>query len=89
MLIFYSSSLQDGRTEVATPISEMLAQMTQTEYPLEVLKARPLPEGVEPTRLELYLTSADFEVALGVSRAEFEQLPVWKQTKLKKERGLF
>lgn len=63
--------------------------MTQTEYPLAVLKARPLPEGVEPTRLELYLTCADFEVALGISRAEFEQLPVWKQTKLKKERGLF
>ncbi|KAH8365972.1 hypothetical protein KR093_007767 [Drosophila rubida] len=82
-------NLEDGRSEVATPISEMLAQMTQTEYPLEVLKARPLPEGVEPTRLELYLSSEDFQLALGMSREEFEQLPVWKQTKLKKERGLF
>ncbi|KAM8710344.1 hypothetical protein ACLKA7_017041 [Drosophila subpalustris] len=82
-------NLEDGRTEAATPISEMLAQMTQTEYPLEVLKARPLPEGVEPTRLELYLTNEDFQRALGVSHEEFEQLPVWKQTKLKKERGLF
>ncbi|XP_060651600.1 LOW QUALITY PROTEIN: uncharacterized protein LOC132788284 [Drosophila nasuta] len=82
-------NLEDGRSDVATPISEMLAQMTQTEYPLEVLKARPLPEGVEPTRLELYLSSDDFQLALGMSREEFEQLPVWKQTKLKKERGLF
>lgn len=70
-------------------ISEMLAQMTQTEYPLEVLKARPLPEGIEPTRLELYLNTNEFQQALGVSRSEFDQLPVWKQTKLKKERGLF
>ncbi|KPU77558.1 uncharacterized protein Dana_GF24919, isoform B [Drosophila ananassae] len=80
---------EDGRTNVPVTISEMLAQMTQTEYPLEVLKARPLPEGVEPTRLEVYLNSDDFKLALGCSRAEFEQLPIWKQTKLKKERGLF
>ncbi|XP_017108286.2 supervillin isoform X11 [Drosophila bipectinata] len=80
---------EDGRTNIPVTISEMLAQMTQTEYPLEVLKARPLPEGVEPTRLEVYLNSDDFKLALGCSRAEFEQLPIWKQTKLKKERGLF
>ncbi|EDV95526.1 GH15732 [Drosophila grimshawi] len=82
-------NLKDGRTDDSVSISEMLAQMTQTEYPLEVLQARPLPEGVEPTRLELYLNIDDFEQALGVTRSKFEQLPVWKQTKLKKERGLF
>ncbi|KAI8039065.1 hypothetical protein M5D96_007780 [Drosophila gunungcola] len=80
---------EDGRTDEPMSIGTMLAQMTQTEYPLEVLKARPLPEGVEPTRLEVYLNAEDFQVALGCSRAEFEQLPIWKQTKLKKERGLF
>ncbi|XP_030386006.1 supervillin-like isoform X1 [Scaptodrosophila lebanonensis] len=82
-------NLEDGRTDTPTPISTMLAQMTQTEYPLEVLKARPLPEGVEPTRLELYLNPDDFERALGLSKHDFEQLPIWKQTNLKKERGLF
>ncbi|XP_037720953.1 uncharacterized protein LOC119554215 isoform X4 [Drosophila subpulchrella] len=80
---------EDGRTDASITIGTMLAQMTQTEYPLEVLKARPLPEGVEPTRLEVYLNAEDFRTALGCSRAEFEQLPIWKQTKLKKERGLF
>ncbi|XP_017841740.1 supervillin isoform X13 [Drosophila busckii] len=82
-------NLEDGRTDTPMPISEMLAQMTQTEYPLDVLKSRPLPEGVEPTQLELYLSTEDFHRALGISREEFEQLPLWKQTKLKKERGLF
>ncbi|XP_032575549.1 uncharacterized protein LOC6610486 isoform X5 [Drosophila sechellia] len=80
---------EDGRTDASISIGTMLAQMTQTEYPLEVLKARPLPEGVEPTRLEVYLNAEDFQAALGCSRGEFEQLPIWKQTKLKKERGLF
>ncbi|XP_011290699.1 pneumococcal serine-rich repeat protein isoform X3 [Musca domestica] len=82
-------NLQDGRTNEPLPIADVLEQLLQTEYPLEVLKARPLPEGVDPTRLELYLNTDDFEKALGLQRSEFEQMPLWKQTNLKKERGLF
>ncbi|KAL9910395.1 supervillin isoform 7-T7 [Glossina fuscipes fuscipes] len=82
-------NLQDGRSNKPIPITEVLTQLTQTEYPWEVLKERPLPEGVDPTRLEVYLNNEDFQKALGLSRAEFEQMPVWKQTNLKKERGLF
>ncbi|XP_037907109.1 uncharacterized protein LOC119649162 isoform X6 [Hermetia illucens] len=82
-------NLQDGRNKDPTPIAECLSQLTQKEYPLAVLKQRPLPEGVEPTRLELYLNDSEFVPALGITRQEFDQLPVWKQTNLKKERGLF
>ncbi|XP_055913669.1 uncharacterized protein LOC129947223 isoform X4 [Eupeodes corollae] len=82
-------NMEDGRTNIATPITDVLTQLTQTEYPLSVIKERPLPEGVDPTRLELYLNDADFQEALGISRDEFDQLPLWKQTNLKKERGLF
>ncbi|XP_069967787.1 platelet binding protein GspB isoform X5 [Bactrocera oleae] len=82
-------NMQDGRTDEPTPITDVLKQLTQTEYPLAILKERPLPEGVDPTRLELYLNEADFQTALGMTSAEFEQMPVWKQTNLKKERGLF
>ncbi|XP_049314849.1 uncharacterized protein LOC105227966 isoform X13 [Bactrocera dorsalis] len=82
-------NMQDGRTDEPTPITDVLKQLTQTEYPLAILKERPLPEGVDPTRLELYLNAADFQTALGMTSAEFEQMPLWKQTNLKKERGLF
>lgn len=82
-------NMEDGRTNTATPIVDVLIQLTQTEYPLSVIKERPLPEGVDPTRLELYLNASDFQEALGISREEFDQLPLWKQTNLKKERGLF
>uniref|UniRef100_A0A1A9WC79 HP domain-containing protein n=1 Tax=Glossina brevipalpis TaxID=37001 RepID=A0A1A9WC79_9MUSC len=82
-------NLQDGRSNKPIHITEVLTQLTQTEYPWEVLKKRPLPEGVDPTRLEVYLNDDDFQNALGLSRTEFEQMPVWKQTSLKKERGLF
>ncbi|XP_037823151.1 supervillin-like isoform X1 [Lucilia sericata] len=82
-------NLQDGRTDEPLPIIDVLQQLTQTEYPLDVLKERPLPEGVDPTRLELYLNDEDFVKALGITRTDFEQMPLWKQTNLKKEKGLF
>lgn len=81
--------MKDGRTNEPLPIADVLEQLSQTEYPLEVLQKRPLPEGVDPSRLELYLNAEDFEKALGQTRSEFEQMPLWKQTNLKKERGLF
>lgn len=75
--------------EQSIPISEVIKQLMQTEYPLSTLLERPLPEGVDPIHLEDYLNENDFEEALGVSKEEFEKLPIWKQTNLKKERGLF
>lgn len=87
--LFISLKLQDGRIETVVSISEALSQLSQKEHPLAVLLARPLPEGCDATRLELYLSEADFVPALGCDRNEFERMPLWKQTNLKKERGLF
>jgi len=39
-----------------------LARVTQETYPAAQLLQRPLPDGVDPTRLELYLTPASFKV---------------------------
>ncbi|XP_037030396.1 supervillin isoform X2 [Bradysia coprophila] len=82
-------NIQDGRSEVPVSISEALSQLSQKKHPLSVLLTRPLPEGCDPTRLEMYLEDDDFEVALGVPQSEFERMPLWKQTKLKKDKGLF
>ncbi|XP_059614668.1 supervillin isoform X2 [Phlebotomus argentipes] len=79
----------DGRSEDVMSISQYLSQITQREYPLATLLSRPLPEGVDPTRLELYLSPDEFEEALGVTLSDFQEMPFWKQTKLKKEIGLF
>lgn len=80
---------QDGRTDIPIPLYECLASLSQSEYPLSVLLDHPLPEGVDPTKLEHYLSNSEFETALGISRPEYDQLPHWKQTNLKKDRGLF
>ena len=50
---------------------------------------RPLPEGVEPTKLDKYLLESEFEKGLGMTQTEFYALPQWKQTKVKREKGLF
>lgn len=73
----------------AVPIGDGLAQLAQSEHSLAVLLARPLPEGCDPTRLEVYLGDAEFVSALGIERTEFERMPLWRQTELKRERGLF
>nr|XP_025741617.1 supervillin isoform X2 [Callorhinus ursinus] len=79
-------------TEVSnqiTLVEDVLAKLCKTIYPLADLLARPLPEGVDPLKLELYLTDEDFEFALDITRDEYNALPAWKQVNLKKAKGLF
>ncbi|XP_041102929.1 supervillin-like isoform X3 [Polyodon spathula] len=77
-------------------VEDVLARLCKTVYPLDELLARPLPEGVDPLKLELYLSDDDFEEiestmkkALDMVREEYEALPAWKQVKVKKAKGLF
>lgn len=70
-------------------VEDVLARLCQSTYPLSELLSRPLPEGVDPLRLELYLSDQDFQHALDMSREDFHTLPSWKQVNLKKNKGLF
>ncbi|XP_024135260.1 supervillin isoform X4 [Oryzias melastigma] len=42
-------------------VEDVLARLCQNSFPLSQLQARPLPEGVDPLRLEVYLSDQDFE----------------------------
>ncbi|KAI3359141.1 hypothetical protein L3Q82_002674 [Scortum barcoo] len=44
-----------------TLVQDALAQLMKTQYPLEELLRSPLPEGVDPQRLEVYLSDQDFQ----------------------------
>uniref|UniRef100_A0A673FMI3 Supervillin-like n=1 Tax=Sinocyclocheilus rhinocerous TaxID=307959 RepID=A0A673FMI3_9TELE len=70
-------------------VEDVLTRLCKTAYPLADLQARPLPEGVDPLRLEIYLSDEDFEKALEMTRSEYEALPGWKQVNVKKAKGLF
>lgn len=71
------------------PLENQLAQLSRSTYPLAELLQRPLPEGVDPTHIEKYLSPEDFQELLSMSKEDFEKLPSWKKTALKKEKGLF
>lgn len=47
-----------------TLVQDALAQLMKTQYPLEELLQSPLPEGVDPQHLEVYLSDEDFQVNL-------------------------
>ncbi|KAL7851033.1 hypothetical protein AOLI_G00213890 [Acnodon oligacanthus] len=70
-------------------VEDVLSRLCQSTYPLEALQSRPLPHGVDPLRLEIYLSDEDFEKALEMKREDYEALPGWKQVNVKKAKGLF
>ncbi|XP_033913426.3 supervillin-like isoform X2 [Acipenser ruthenus] len=70
-------------------VQDALARLCKTQYSFEELQAKPLPEGVDPLKLEIYLSNEDFQRVLEMKRDEFNSLPNWKQINLKKSKGLF
>lgn len=83
-------NLKDGKkANLKLSVENELALLLRTTYPLAELLQRPLPEGVDPTHLEIYLSSKDFQELLSMTKEDFQKLPSWKQTTMKKEKGLF
>ncbi|XP_051796976.1 supervillin isoform X2 [Acanthochromis polyacanthus] len=72
-----------------TLVQDALAQLMKTQFPLEELLRSPLPEGVDPQHLEVYLSDQDFQTIMEMKRDEYASLPSWKQIDLKKSKGLF
>ena len=70
-------------------IEDELLKYERTQFSLDILKQRPLPEGVDPARLETYLSDGEFKKVFKMDKEQFSKLPAWKQTKNKKEVGLF
>ncbi|KAJ3635356.1 hypothetical protein MTP99_008269 [Tenebrio molitor] len=83
-------NVKDGRqADAKLSVENELALLLRTTYPLAELLQKPLPEGVDPTHLEIYLSPEDFQTLLSMTKEEFQKLPIWKQTAMKKEKGLF
>ncbi|XP_061665830.1 supervillin isoform X2 [Syngnathoides biaculeatus] len=83
------SSKVEGSKNKVTLVKEVLSKLSKLQYPIEELTRSPLPDGVDPLRLEDYLSDQDFKKLLEMSRVEFNALPNWKQKNLKKSKGLF
>ncbi|NXL79284.1 VILI protein, partial [Leptocoma aspasia] len=85
------TSVLTARQEVFTASTTLVPTKLET-FPLDVLvntSAEDLPGGVDPSRKEDHLSDADFQAVFGMNRSAFSNLPLWKQQKLKKDKGLF
>ncbi|KAM6946489.1 advillin [Lycodopsis pacificus] len=48
-----------------------------------------LPEGVDATQKEKYLSDSDFNDVFEITKDDFASMPQWKQLNMKKEKGMF
>jgi len=73
-----------------TPSVEIVySGLSRTEYSWAELQERPFPPGVDPARIEQYLSISTFQEKFKTSKDEFSALPRWKQIEMKKDIGLF
>ncbi|XP_026772120.3 supervillin isoform X2 [Pangasianodon hypophthalmus] len=72
-----------------TLVQDALALLSGTQYSVQDLLTRPLPDGVNPLHLETYLSDHDFQVVLGMKRKDYNSLPELQQLNLKKSKGLY
>jgi len=84
------SNLKERRTEgQCVPLDELLKKLQCTRYTFAELQERPLPEGVDPLKLEFYLDEEEFKEIVKMTKEEFYALPAWKQNNIKKDVQLF
>ncbi|KAG0713102.1 Supervillin [Chionoecetes opilio] len=70
-------------------VTDILAQLSRTQYSLAELTMKTLPDGADPLHLEVYLSPEEFTEALGMNQDEFYSLQTWRQTEIKKKANLF
>lgn len=61
----------------------------EKQYSYEEITQDKRPAGIDPSKKEAYLTDADFQTVMGVTRVEFAQMAKWKQQNMKKAKNLF
>ncbi|CAI9540027.1 unnamed protein product, partial [Staurois parvus] len=83
----------NGTPSNSNPVVEAFPQSNGSNvFNKELLinkNAEDLPDGVDPSKKELYLSDSDFANMFGMPKAQFYQLPKWKQQNIKKQHGLF
>lgn len=56
--------IQDGKEEnELVLVEDILSKLSRDRYTLAELQERPLPEGVDPSKLESYLSDEEFQVS--------------------------
>ena len=85
-----AEAMASGSTaNLATGVQDTLSQLTKATYTFAELTASVLPEGVDATKKEQYLSPEEFQTVFGMTKSEFSALPAWKGKGLKQKAGLY
>lgn len=82
--------LRINEAGVSTPTSvraELASMTAKDSYTYEELMKK--PKGVDVNNLEKYLPENEYEKVFGMSKAQFDALPAWKKSDLKKKKNMF
>ncbi|CAM4895290.1 unnamed protein product [Rotaria socialis] len=83
------NQLEGRKLNQRDSVIDVLNQLCRERYSIEELQSRPLPEGVDPSKIESYLSNEDFQKEFRMTKDDFYALPYWKQTNIKKPLGFF
>lgn len=67
----------------------VLETFQKKSYSFELLTSDRIPEHLDRTKLETYLGDAEFEKIFDMPREQYDRLPEWKKTILRKEKRLY
>ena len=62
---------------------------TGGSIPYATLVSDTIPDNVDPTKKEEYLSDQEFVQVFGMDREQFTAMPAWKQVNLKRSKQLF
>ena len=71
------------------PYSELKHDLSRQEMTADFAADKWRRLGVDPSARENYLSPEEFQSVFGMTRTEFDKVPKWKQTTLRKEKHLF
>ncbi|KAL2917780.1 hypothetical protein HK105_202653 [Polyrhizophydium stewartii] len=71
------------------PLADVLKEFKKETYPIDVLLSDRVPEHLDRTKLEMYLSEDDFESIFRMRRDEYMAMQQWKRDKIRKEVGFF
>lgn len=70
-------------------VDSVLAELEQREYSKEVLLSGKVPEHLDRTCLELYLSDFEFREVFKMEKSAYSLLQPWKREPLRKKAGFF
>jgi len=78
-----------GNPEKTGTLAELLGTFKVVLTLAQCKDKKSLPDTIDKSKLEFYLSDEEFASAFGMTKKEFEAVPKWKQGDLRKKVGIF